>query len=66
MRREKAFLTHGPLVPVVAYKALGHQTLHSSQQPAGEKGGSLLREVGGAGKAICPPECFGFVPPSCP
>lgn len=52
-RREKAFLltATGPCLPVVVYKALGHQTHHSSQPPAGKKGGSLLWEVGGAGIA---------------
>lgn len=39
-RREKAFLltATGPCLPVVVYKALGHQTHHSSQPPAGKKG----------------------------
>lgn len=57
------------VVPVLVYKALGHQKLHSSQQPVGEEGDSLIWEVGGVGidgRGYLAPRDPSSVPSSCP
>lgn len=62
MSWEKPFL-------LTAHWSLGHLKLHSSKQPAGEKGVNLLWEAGGAeiaGTGDLHPNSLGFVPASRP